>query len=98
MENKSLITSSAPGTPVRQDVLRRKRRNDLEIAIRYFLPKPGSSPASPELGQEVASEGEALIQSFKSGQTFFTVAVWKAIPEVDSGGRPMIVKQVATQK
>ena len=98
MENKSLITSLAPDIPAGQEVLRRKRRNDLEIAVRYFLPNPGSSPASPELGEEVASEGEALIQSFKSDQTFFTVAVWKAIPEVDGGGRPVIVKQVATQK
>jgi hypothetical protein len=46
----------------------------------------------------MASEGEALIQCFKSGQAFYTLAVWKAAPEVDGGGRPVIVKQAAAQK
>jgi hypothetical protein len=65
--------------------------------VRYFLPKPGASPGVPELGQEVASEGEALIQSFKSGQPFYTLAVWKAVPEVNGGGSPVIVKQAVTR-
>ena len=98
MENKSAITSTSPGPPTRQEGTRRKRRNDLEIAVRYFLPKPGSSVTAPELGQEVASEGEALIQAFKSGQAFYSLAAWKAVPEVDGGGRPVIVKQAAAQK
>ena len=62
------------------------------------MPKPGSSVTAPELGQEVASEGEALIQAFKSGQAFYSLAAWKAVPEVDGGGRPVIVKQAAAQK
>src|SRR5882672_1368807 len=72
---------------------RRKRRGGVEIALRYFLPKPNPLPGSPELGQEVASEGEALIQSFKNGQPFYTLAAWKAVPEVNGGGSPVIVKQ-----
>jgi hypothetical protein len=98
MENKSATTSTSPGPPASHEGTRRKRRNDLEIAMRYFLPKPGSSVAAPELGHEVASEGEALIQAFKSGQAFYSLAVWKAVPEVDGGGRPVIVKQAAAQK
>ena len=76
---------------------RRKRRNGVEVSLRYFLPKPGSSPGALELGQEVASEGEALIQSFKNGQPFYTLAVWKAVPEVNGGGSPVIVKQAVTR-
>jgi hypothetical protein len=76
---------------------RRKRRNGVEVALRYFLPKSGSSPGSLELGQEVASEGEALIQSFKSSQPFYTLAAWKAVPEVNGGGSPVIVKQAVTR-
>lgn len=47
---------------------RRNRRVREEGDLRYFLPKTGSSSAKPELGQEMASEGEALIEAFKNGQ------------------------------
>ena len=42
---------------------RRRHRNGSDPNLRYFLPKSGSSPAKPELGQEMASEGEALNRS-----------------------------------
>lgn len=72
---------------------RRSRRNGIEVDLRYFLPANDSSTSAPKLGQETASEGEALIQAFKSGQHFYTLAVWKAVPEVNGGGSPVIVKQ-----
>ena len=75
----------------------RRRRNENDANLRYFLVKPGSSPTKPELGQEMASEGEALIEAFKSGQPFYTVTAWKAVPEVN-GGSPVIVKQAVAQK
>jgi hypothetical protein len=75
----------------------RRRRNGNDANLRYFLVKPGSSPAKPELGQEVASEGEALIEAFKSGQPFYTVTAWRAVPEVN-GGNPVIVKQAIAQR
>ena len=37
-----------------------------EEGIRYFLAKDGSSIEKPELGVEVASEGDALIKAFQS--------------------------------
>jgi hypothetical protein len=77
---------------------RRKRRNGDDAGVRYFLPKSGSSASTPELGQEVASEGEALIQAFRSGQTFYTLTAWKAVPEVNGGGSPVIVKQAVAPK
>jgi hypothetical protein len=77
---------------------RRRHRNGSDPNLRYFLPKSGSSPAKPEFGQEMANEGEALIEALKSGQTFFTVAVWKSVPEVNGGGNPVIVKQAVVQK
>jgi len=46
----------------------------------------------------MASEGEALIEAFKSGQQFYTLTVWKAAPEVNGGGSPVIVKQAVVQK
>jgi hypothetical protein len=75
----------------------RKRRNSNAAPLRYFLIKPGSLPAKPELGQEMASEGEALIEAFRTGQSFYTLTAWKAVPEVN-GGNPVIVKQAVAQK
>lgn len=76
----------------------RRRRNGNDAPFRYFLVKPGSSPAKPELGQEMASEGEALIEAFRTGQPFYTVTAWKAVPEVNGGGNPVIVKQAVALK
>ena len=89
-ERPSAPTVEAAHTP-------RRRRSSNDAPFRYFLIKPGSSPAKPELGQEMASEGEALIEAFRSGQPFYTVTVWKAVPEV-KGGNPVIVKQAVAQK
>jgi hypothetical protein len=73
---------------------RRKRRDGDEANLRYFLPKAGSSSVKPELGQEMASESEALIEALKSGQPFYTLAAWRAATEVDGRSSPVIVKQV----
>jgi hypothetical protein len=75
----------------------RRRRNGNGANLRYFLVKPGSTPTKPELGQEMASEGEALIEAFRTGQPFYTLTAWKAVPEVN-GSNPVIVKQVVAQK
>lgn len=91
-------TSSSAPPGASSTSTRRKRRNGDDAGVRYFLPKPGSSPATPELGQEAASEGEALIQAFRSGQTFYTLSAWKAVPEVNGGGSPVIVKQAVAPK
>ena len=91
-------TSGSTPPAVNSTTPRRKRRNGDDAGVRYFLPKPGSSAAAPELGQEVASEGEALIQAFRSGQTFYKLTAWKAVPEVNSGGSPVIVKQAVAPK
>jgi hypothetical protein len=86
--------STGPGEAAKG---RRPRRTGIEIDLRYFLPANDSSISAPKLGQEAASEGEALIQAFKSGQHFYTLAVWKAVPEVNGGGSPVIVKQAVTK-
>ena len=93
-------TSSSTPPAASTTTPHRKRRNgNFDAAgVRYFLPKSGSSPATPELGQELASEGEALIQAFRSGQPFYTLTAWKAVPEVNGGGSPVIVKQAVAPK
>jgi hypothetical protein len=89
-----------PGAPPAiSSTARRRRRNGGHVeGVRYFLAKAGSSNDAPQLGQEVASEGEALIQAFRSGQTFYTLSMWRAVPEVNGGGSPVIVKQALEPK
>ncbi len=71
---------------------RRRRFEMTSDNVRYFLPRSGSSSEKPELGQELTNEGEVLVQAFKSGQVFYTLVAWKAVPEI-IGNEPKIVKQ-----
>lgn len=93
METKTLSNA-----PVNSATTRRRRRNGDQPDARFFLPKGGSSAANPELGQEVASEGEALIQAFRTGQTFYTLTAWKAVPEMNGESSPVIVKQAVAPR
>ncbi len=72
---------------------RRKPRQQSEEVARYFLAKDGSSIDKPELGAEVASEGEALIRAFQSKNgVIYTVLAYKAEAEIQ-GGSPTLVKR-----
>lgn len=91
-------TSGVPDTSAAaSDRTGRRRRWEMTSEnVRYFLPKSGSSNERPELGQEMPSEGEALVQAFKSGQVFYTLVAWRAVPEIN-GGEPRIVKQALSR-
>lgn len=98
MDNKLATATSQPSAETNGAVkTRHKRRIPDDGSVRYFLPKLGSSSTTPELGQEMASEGEALIQAFKNGQPFYTLTAWKAAPQVNGSGSPMIVKQAVVR-
>src|ERR1700752_3168035 len=93
MDGKSAGVGGEPSSGKSEPApVRRKKRASEDGNLRYFLPRTGSSPAKPELGQEMANEGEALIEAFKSGQPFYTLTAWKAVPEIN-GGNPVIVRQ-----
>lgn len=71
----------------------RRRRWEMTSAdVRYFLPKPGSSPERPELGREMTTEAAALLEAFKNDQPFYTLVVWKAVSDTEDG-TPRIVKE-----
>ncbi len=74
---------------------RRRRRGADDAPGRFFLPKQGSSLRTPELGQEMNNEGDALIQALKSDQPFYVLTIWKAVAQ-QNGGDPVIVKQAIT--
>lgn len=72
--------------------MRRSRQQSEEVA-RYFLAKDGTSPSKPELGEEVPSEGEALIKAFQSKSgVVYVLHAYKAEAEMQ-GGSPILVKK-----
>ncbi len=75
---------------------RRRRLSSDDDHVRYFLPRPGSTPDKPELGREMPSEGEALIEAFRNGQPYYALTVLKAATEVN-GGSPRIVRQAVAR-
>jgi hypothetical protein len=90
--------TKAANTQARNDVSKTKpgpKPKKAEETVRYFLAKEGSSADKPELGEEIASEGEALIRAFRSKDSlFFTVTAYRAEAET-KGGNPTIVKRPA---
>ena len=71
----------------------RRPRQQTEEVARYFLAKEGSSVEKPELGAEVASEGEALIKAFQSKNgVIYTLLAYKAEAEMQEGS-PTLVKR-----
>src|SRR5437016_3685087 len=96
METKTAVGSGmGDGSTARQEAPqnRRKRRLSSDDAKpRYFLPKLGTSLKNPGLGQELASEGDALVRSFQSNQHFYVLTVWRAVAE-QNGSNPVIMKQ-----
>jgi len=84
--------AESPVEPHESRRTRRSRQQTEEVA-RYFLAKEGSSIEKPELGAEVASEGEALIKAFQSKNgVIYTVLAYKAEAEIQ-GGSPTLVKR-----
>lgn len=85
-------SQTKPSGPQESRRGRRPRQQSEEVA-RYFLAKEGSSIDKPELGQEIASEGEALIKAFQSkSAVIYTLLAYKAEAEMQ-GGSPTLVKR-----
>lgn len=94
MEGTLTRVAEMPPQPTQIDAkTARKSRRQVEDGVRYFLAKDGSSIEKPELGAEVASEGEALIKAFQSKNgVIYTVLAYKAEAEIQ-GGSPTLVKR-----
>jgi hypothetical protein len=72
------------GKPAKETGSRRggKRRraskdNEATGTIRYFLTKPTSN-GTPELGEEMADEHQALLAAHKADRSFVTIEEWTA--------------------
>jgi hypothetical protein len=91
------------GKPVEEPVSRRggKRRraskdNEGVGTTRYFLTKPTSN-GTPELGEEMPDEHQALLAAHKTDRTFVTVEEWTVKADRRKGvtvlGKDPVVRQ-----
>ena len=56
---------------------RASKDNEATGTIRYFLTKPTSN-GTPELGEEMADEHQALLAAHKADRSFVTIEEWTA--------------------
>jgi len=59
---------------------------------RFFLAKAGGNNRIPDLGKEFATEPEAIVESLKTGLSYFSVAEWRGIADF-SGKKPQLERE-----
>ena len=59
---------------------------------RFFLSKGGGNSGQLDLGRELASEAEAIVESLKSGVSYFSVVEWRGTADF-SGKKPQLKKE-----
>jgi hypothetical protein len=81
MSRERTISTGKPAeeTGSRRGGKRRRASKDNEATgtIRYFLTKPTSN-GTPELGEEMADEHQALLAAHKADRSFVTIEEWTA--------------------
>ena len=77
-----------------------KRRStpatSLDAAVRFFLSKSENN-GIPLLDREFSSEPEAMMESLKTGKTYFVVSEWKGLADL-SKKMPLIRKEAVPSK
>ncbi len=66
-------------------------RTEASSAARFFL-GGSSAGGKPGFDKECATESEALIESLRTGRTYFVLTEWKAVPDL-SKRLPRISKE-----
>ncbi|HJT68651.1 MAG TPA: hypothetical protein VJ731_00550 [Terriglobales bacterium] len=61
---------------------------------RFFLAKHGGTGGVPELGRELSAEAEAMVESLKTGLSYFVVSEWRGVADF-SGRKPHLSREAA---
>jgi hypothetical protein len=64
---------------------------------RFFLAKKDGTSAAPALDQELANEGEAMVEALKRGLSYFRVEEYRTCADL-SGSAPMLKKEPVPRK
>ena len=92
-------TDARDSQPVRPARPARKVRSGQESEAqgqRFFFAKLGAGGAVPELDKEFATEAEAIVESLKSGRTYFTVSEWRGIADFSSR-KPQLRRELVSR-
>jgi len=56
---------------------------------RFFLAKPGVTQGVPEFSKEFPGEAEAMVESLRTGLSYFIVSEWRGVADF-SGRKPRL--------
>jgi len=59
---------------------------------RFFLAKTGGNNGVPEFSKEVRGEPEAMVESLKTGLSYFVVSEWRGVADF-SGKKPQLGRE-----
>jgi hypothetical protein len=85
---------SAARTPRRQKVAREVVADGM---ARFFLAKANAAGATPALDREFQTEGEAMVESLRTGLSYYSVVEWRAMADF-AGKHPQVKKEVVKKK
>lgn len=74
----------------------RTDKSDERERNRFFLAKAAGSNGVPELGKEVPTEPEAIVESLKTNLTYFTVTEWRGVADF-SGKKPELKREAVVR-
>lgn len=98
MPQEAVVTDPKVPPVAAQRLTRRRPEKpaEEEPVFRYFLAGKDSQGGNPSLARELANENEALIESLKTGLSFYAVSEYRAVPDV-AGKAPLIRKKAMTR-
>ena len=67
--------------------------NGVEVQ-RFFLGKVAESDGVPEFSKELPGEAEAMVESLKTGLSYFAVSEWRGVADL-SGKKPQLGREAA---
>jgi hypothetical protein len=92
----SKTTSETAPPRTRKGKRRSATASSSSSAVRFFLSKAESN-GLPVLDREFSTEPEVILESLKTGKTYFVVSEWKGAADL-SKKMPLIRKEVITGK
>lgn len=93
------LSEGKESQPVRPGRGGRKPRNgqvDGEEGLRFFLAKHGVADGIPNFEREFATESEAIVESLKTGLSYYAVSEWRGVADF-SGKKPQLRREPVTR-
>ena len=71
-------------------------QGDSEEVLRFFLAKHGVADGVPNFEREFATEPEAMVESLKTGLSYYVVSEWRGVADF-SGKKPQLRREPVTR-